>query len=203
MTRAGVGGGPSLETYVETRFNLIVESVKEQMQDRDTAFLAFAESQKAMAAALKIASEAAVAATDLRYQQRFEAQSDALAAAFAAAKEAVQAAMAAADRAISKAELAADKRFEALNELRKMLNDMMATLMPRVEAEQRFTMITEKINTNAKRIETISGQALTVAGEASGDRRSHDDARGQWALWISVAAVVLALIGFLVTQFNK
>lgn len=195
--------GPTLETYVETRFNLLMESVKEQMLERDTAFLAFAESQKAMAKALKIASEAAVAATDLRYQQRFEAQSDALAAAFAAAKEAVQAAMAAADRAISKAELASDKRFEALNELRKMLNDMVGNLMPRVEAEQRFKTITEKIDANIKRIDTITGQALTVAGEATGGRRSHDDARGLWALWISVAAVVLALIGFLVTQFHR
>jgi hypothetical protein len=55
---------------------------------------------------------------DLRYQQRYEAQSRALDAALLAADRAVQAALQAADRAVQKAELAADKRFELLNELR-------------------------------------------------------------------------------------
>jgi hypothetical protein len=44
---------------------------------------------------------------EIRYQQRFDAQTTA-----------INAAMAAAERAVTKAEVAADKRFELLNELR-------------------------------------------------------------------------------------
>lgn len=58
------------------------------------------------------------AESDLRYQQRYDAQQRALDAALLAAKEAVQAALAAAKEAVAKAELSADKRLELLNELR-------------------------------------------------------------------------------------
>jgi hypothetical protein len=51
--------------------------------------------------------KALLAEMDLRYQQRFDAQNTAIAAALLAA-----------EKAVSKAETAADKRFELLNELR-------------------------------------------------------------------------------------
>jgi hypothetical protein len=51
---------------------------------------------------------------DLRYQQRFDAQQEALVAALNAQKEAVAAALMAADRAVAKAELANDKRFDSV-----------------------------------------------------------------------------------------
>lgn len=62
--------------------------------------------------------KALYAESDLRYQQRYDAQQKALDAALLAAKEAVQAALAAAKEAVVKAELSADKRLELLNELR-------------------------------------------------------------------------------------
>ena len=89
--------GPSLDQYLETRLNLITEQIKESN-----------------------------AASDKRYEQRFEAsqkaldlgfagQKAAVDAAFAAQKEAINAALAAADRAVSKAELATEKRFECVS----------------------------------------------------------------------------------------
>jgi hypothetical protein len=51
--------------------------------------------------------KALLAEMDLRYQQRFDAQNTAIAAALLAA-----------EKAVTKAEIAADKRFELLNELR-------------------------------------------------------------------------------------
>lgn len=51
--------------------------------------------------------KALLAEMDLRYQQRFDAQTTA-----------INAALLAAEKAVTKAEIAADKRFELLNELR-------------------------------------------------------------------------------------
>ena len=200
--------GPTLSTYIETRFNLLTESVKDKLEAQDQALLASGEAARAAVLAAKAAAEAASQASDLRYQQRFEAQSDALSAAFLSqqtamqtafvvAEKAVQAALAAADRAVSKAELAADKRFEALNELRQMLTEMVGNLVPKSEAEQRFNGLGEKIDSNAKRIDEINGRLNVIAGEASGGRRNRDDSRATWAWAISAILFVIALFGFL------
>ena len=199
--------GPSLETYVETRFNLLVESIKDKTEAQDDAFRAFAEAARTAAEALKSAYDASQIATDLRYQQRFEAQSDALAAAFLsqqtamqtalqAAKEAVQAALAAADRAVAKAETAADKRFEALNELRQMLNDMVATLMTRVEALNRFEAM-------ALRIEATEGRLNRMDGGRVAAKDSHETSRSNIATILAVLAAMIALGGVIYSLAQK
>ena len=82
---------------------------------------------------------------DLRYQQRFEAQTKALDAAFLAQQTAVQAALSAAEKgvqtalvaaekAVTKAETAAEKRFDAISEFRAAFNDLVASQMPRKES---------------------------------------------------------------------
>ncbi len=85
--------------------------------------------------------------TDLRYQQRFDAQQKAVGDALIAAEKAVNTALASADRAVVKAETAAEKRFEAVNEFRATLSDQALNLLPRSEADARFNAITEKLNT--------------------------------------------------------
>lgn len=109
MDESKKDNGPSLGTYVETRFNLI-----EKTQDEAHAVMRAAFD--AAHATLQMSFDAALAAADVRYTQRFEAQSKALDAAFVVAEKAVQAALAAADRAVSKAELAGDKRFDTFTE---------------------------------------------------------------------------------------
>lgn len=173
--------GPTLSTYVETRLNLLTESLKEQ-----------ALAQKEALAALKSLLEASQLASDLRYQQRFDAQSDALSAAFASqqtamstalvtAEKAVLVAQAAADRAVSKAELAADKRFEGVNEFRETLADQQRTLMPRAEQE----VINKAQDASIAKIESIIGNRVA---EALG-------AKGGWALAIGVVVLISILIG--------
>ena len=82
--------GPSLETYVETRFNLLTTAVEGKLRAHDMALLAFVDAQKTALEAAKAVAQAAFIAQDLRYQQRFEAQSDALAAAFLSQQTAMQ-----------------------------------------------------------------------------------------------------------------
>lgn len=181
-----VGGGPTLETYVETRLNLLTVALRESAQAQSSALGSSIEATKESLMALDRVVSAAIAASDLRYEQRYNAQADALAAAFLsqqvamktaleAAKEAVQAALAAADRAVTKSEQAADKRFEALNELRQMLNDMVGSLITRVEAVQRFDSITEKIDAGVKRVESLEARYNTMTGEQSGSERRGRD----------------------------
>lgn len=173
--------GPSLETYIETRFNLLGEAVRASAAAQTSALGSSIEAMKQT-----------FAAADLRYQQRFDAQADALAAAFSAAKEAVNAALAGADRAVLKAELAADKRFEALNELRQMLNDTLKTLMNRTEVTSLINAVVEKTEQTNKRIDSIEGRLNTMTGETIGNRRMKDDVR----VWIGVGiSIVLAAIG--------
>lgn len=94
---------------------------------------------------------------DVRYEQRFQAQGEALAAALSAAEKAVGAALTAADRAVQKAEMATDKRFESVNEFRQALNDMVRDLLPRKEADQRFGQVSEKLDELLRRQDKSEG----------------------------------------------
>jgi len=156
--------GPSLDQYVETRLNLLTESFKDQ-----------ALANQAAIAALKASLEATLIASDLRYQQRFDAQSAAVNAAFASqqtamstalvtAEKAVLVAQAAADRAVSKAELAADKRFESVNEFRKTLDDQQRTLMPRPEVNVMVNALSDKLAAVKEQMETLLAERAGIKG---------------------------------------
>jgi hypothetical protein len=167
MTRHEASG-PSLDQYVETRLNLLTESLKEiAAVQKETLGVALTT--------IKEAAAAASAATDLRYQQRFEAQSDALSAAFLSqqtamqtaftvAEKAVQAALAAADRAVSKAELAADKRFESVNEFRKTLDDQQRTLMPRAESDRALSALADKWTSLKEQTDGLVAERVGIKG---------------------------------------
>ena len=73
-------------------------------------------------------------AADRRYEERFKAQ-----------REALTVALTAAEKAVLKAEAATDKRFENVNEFRASLTDMANRMMPRLETEQRFEEMTDKL----------------------------------------------------------
>lgn len=194
--------GPSLETYIETRFNLFQEAVKDSAAAQAGSLGASIDAAKAALEAVKVALEAAMAAADLRYQQRFDAQADALIAAFSAAKEAVSAALEAQDRAVLKAELAADKRFEALNELRQMLNDTLKILMTRTEVTQMVGAAVEKIEATGKRIDALDARMNTSTGEASGNRRTKDDLRVWLGVGITILLAALTVATFVIARLK-
>jgi hypothetical protein len=66
---------------------------------------------------------------DLRYQQRFDAQTHALDTAMAAAGRAVEAALAAAEKAVTKTELAAAKQFDEVAALAPRLQELAQQLV--------------------------------------------------------------------------
>ena len=114
---------------------------------------------------------------------RFEAQEKAVNAALAAAQQAVNAALVAAQKAVEKAEVATEKRFENSNEWRNTVETLQRTYMPRVESEQRFSTLDEKLVGVIKRA-------------ASRDDRGMGLHQG-WLILISVLGIVGTLWGFL------
>lgn len=145
--------GPSLETYIETRFNLLTEALRDAARAQGGALGAAIE-----------ATKESQAAADRRYEQRFEAQEKAVQAAFAAQKEAINAALAAADRAVTKAELATEKRFESVNEFRGTLDNQQRTLIPRSEVDVIARGITDKIIDLTKTIDRMQAERQGIKG---------------------------------------
>lgn len=85
-------------------------------------------------------------ANDKRYEQRFKDSQTAVDAALNAARTAVDAALTSAKEAVTKAEMASEKRFEGVNEFRATLSDQQRTLIPRAEAELRFSSLEKQIS---------------------------------------------------------
>ncbi len=110
---------------------------------------------------------------DTRYQQRFDAQTKAIADALQAAKEAV-----------IKAEVAADKRFEAVNEFRSTLSDQATTFISRAE----FTAVREAAE---ERIALLTARLDKSEGRTQGGANL-------WAIIIGVVVVLVMAIGIYV-----
>jgi hypothetical protein len=128
-----------------------------------------------------------MAEKDLRDAQRFEAQQKAVGDALLAAKEAVQTALQSAEKAVTKAEMAADKRFDGINELRGMANDL----------SLRFATI-EALNGVRDKIDGINGLATKVTQiEARTAGMTAEKAAGQsqqnWGIGVGIGIVVVAV----------
>jgi Mg2+ and Co2+ transporter CorA len=128
---------------------------------------------------------------DLRYEQRFRAQQEALSYALNAAKEAV-----------AKAETATEKRFDAVNEFRSALSDAAARMMPRAESESAHKAIVSQFDTTMRalsdRIDTAtvnmqrlsesnSNRIIAIESVTKGSANS-------FSSMIAVAAVLLAVL---------
>lgn len=144
----------------------------------------------------------------------FLAQQTAMQAALAAAETAVDKALLAAKEAVNKAEVAADKRFEATNEFRGQLNDMVVTLLPRAEAMTRFSALDEKIESKTKaltdavadmatrsneRASSVDRRLDDSAGQRRGASETHAEQKREQSTMIALASVVVALIIGVVT----
>jgi len=124
--------------------------------------------------------EALLREKDARDSQRYDDQVKAVGAALLAQQSAVAAALAAAEKAVAKAETATEKRFEATNEFRAQLTDQAGTFMPRVEAEQRLSTLSDKID-----------ELKTAVSEGTG--RSSGFSAG-WVYLVQLGGLVTGLV---------
>lgn len=168
--------GPSLETYLETRLNLITVAIAEQLAAADRLYHQRFEAQAATVHAA------------------FEAHQHAISLALAAAKDAVAAALAASDRAVQKAEIAAEKRFEGVNEFRAALADQQRTLMPRAEVDILMRALGERMEV----VTTANGQRITVLEQLLGNRQAEMvGIKGGFGNAAGIIGFVLAVLGIL------
>jgi uncharacterized membrane protein YfbV (UPF0208 family) len=123
---------------------------------------------------------ALLAEMDLRYQQRFDAQGQALTAALLAAEKAVQTALIAAEKAVTKAETANEKRFESVNEFRKTLSDQTASFPSRVELQA----LADRVSDLATRLDKTEGRSTGL--------------NAGWGYLVGAIGVVGVIIAFVV-----
>ena len=114
---------------------------------------------------------------DIRYQQRFDAQTKAIDAALQAAKEAV-----------IKAEIATEKRFEAVNEFRGTLTDQAATFVSRAEFNAVRQAYDDRIAALTTRLDKDEGKS---AGLSSG-----------WGYIVAVIGILGVLIAIYTNAKN-
>jgi hypothetical protein len=127
----------------------------------------------------------------------FAAQQVAMATAQSTAEKAVNAALQAAKEAVDKANTASEKRFEAVNEFRGQLSDVMSTMIPRTEAEQRFTALDKAIG----EIKSVADKGFsTVEARSMGSRESRTEgyaerfeAHNDMTRIISLGAVLVSM----------
>lgn len=134
---------------------------------------------------------------DLRYDQRFKAQTEAVSTAMTAAEKAVAAALSAADRAVAKAETASERRFESVNEFRASLNDMTRLLIPRSEADKQFGAIAEKVDSLhrsiSEKVDSLQQRMDKTEGSGAGLQKGWGILLGLIGLVSSVVAIVVVL----------
>ena len=109
---------------------------------------------------------------DRRYEERFIAMDQKTSLALTSSKEAV-----------TKAEAATEKRFDSVNEFRGSLKDQAANLLPRAEADVKFTAI-------AREIDELKKNTNLSQGRSTGFSAS-------WGIAVSLMLLAMALIGLL------
>lgn len=146
----------------------------------------------ALLTAMEVRFNAADEAADVRNEQRFVAQQQAIKDALTSQKEAVAAALVAAEKAVLVAETNAEKWRGAANEWRGAMNDRERNLMPRSEAEQRFAAVNARMDASDK--STAEGfKALTAAVDKSAGRRE-----GLMVVFLIIAALA-TIVGVIMT----
>lgn len=173
-------GGVSILAYLEARIRDQKEHSGVELQGLRENLDHFREEAADSRGGLQQLFKAEIAAADTRYQQRFEAQTTAVNSALLAAEKAINAALLASEKAVLKAENASEKRFEAVNEFRSSLNDMVAMMMPRTECDTRFTAQSEKMDLIQQRLDKSEG---TGGGLRQG-----------WIILIGAVALISSLV---------
>ncbi len=119
-------------------------------------------------------------------------------AALASADKAVQAALAAAEKAVLKAESAADRRFDSVNELRGMVQDILSTTMPRGEAESRIAQGAEKVDVLASRMDRMEASVAGAQSQKVERRTQQSSTQASIGTIFGAIAAVVTLLGFAV-----
>lgn len=135
--------------------------------------------------------ERLIAEYDRRYEERHLAAKEAVAAAFDAAKEAVASALTSQKEAVVKAEEAQKAYNSAHNDLARKMDDQYNYMLPRQEADSRFSSMADKIDDLKAQIGNLRESRSVQHGERDMTRWN----KSQSNFWVGVA--MTALLGLL------
>jgi hypothetical protein len=124
-----------------------------------------------------------MAERDRRYEQRFEAMD-----------EKTGLALTSSEKAVGKAEVATEKRFDSVNEFRSTLSDQAAHLLPRREADAKFSAYEDKLDDVKKEILSIQQSISVIAGAKT--QQGESQQKSQWVIGLCIV-IGLALLGFI------
>jgi hypothetical protein len=129
----------------------------------------------------------------------FLAQQAAVATSFNASEKAMAAALLAAKEAVEKANAANDKRFDSVNAFRSQLADIQTTLVPRNEADAKFSAYESRLTDIKSTID--KGFTGMSAKEQAGSqwRKTHND---QMALTLAGGSVIVTTILAILTGLH-
>jgi hypothetical protein len=127
---------------------------------------------------------ARIEAADKGYCQRFKSIEEMTTTIFNSQKEAVNAAMAASARADEKGDRAMEKRFDSVNEFRKLVEDYNKTTMPRGEVEVILKAHTARLD-----------QMTMLISERQSQSAGSKSAWGYFVAGVAVVAALLAIFG--------
>ncbi len=151
---------------------------------------------------------------ETRYEQRFAAQEQAVKLALdrvdkefhehiRSVREETSAALMSADKAILKSEVSIEKRFDGFNATRQQLADQASSFMPRKEADVRMDALTEKIDTNAERMNTfqlqLSSRLDLTQGQTTGGKEAVQEKRASNSAVYATIGFGLSLLFALIT----
>lgn len=152
-----------------------------------------------------ISRDRAEAERDRRYQERFEANAEAVKSAFLAQSTAMQAALTSAERAAATLAIATDQRLAAMNEFRGAVQDVMAGAMPRAEAESRINNVLDKLADANQRADESQRQFAAVLAALDsrivGAEQRDQGGTDTQGLYLKLGAMVIATIGVIVSIY--
>ncbi len=150
----------------------------------------------------QLAVKAALDANEKAIDTAFESREKAISAAFIASEKAIAAAFESAEKAINKAEQSIEKRADATYVAIGELQQILTGLMPRTEAEGRFTSALEAVAEIRKTYDasfaTLADRVKGIEARGQGKAESQVDLRG-WIValvaFISLAVAILVATG--------
>lgn len=146
--------------------------------------------------ASQTAVKAALSANEKAIDTAFESREKAIAAAFLSSEKAIEAAFVSAEKAINKAEQSIEKRADATYVAIGELQQLLGGLMPRTEAEGRFTAALAAV---AEIRKTYDASFATLADRVKGlEARGQGKAESQFDMRAWMVALV-AFVGLVVT----
>lgn len=133
---------------------------------------------------------------DLRYSKMAEASEKAVAAALGAAEKLTNTAFAASEKAITKAEAAQSSYNASTNEFRGQLRDQAATLMPRFEADQRFSGLEQRFSEFKDSMLSEIANLRESRSMVQGEKGQASDSS---ATFFSVVTIVVACVAIVIS----